>query len=97
MITQEELANIVYVIEYHLNGYSNIEIDAYKKGSYYTPQRHRNGLGYLELYYLVLNHSLELSVSGFDYSNFGIETSDLIYIIDKSNELMFYYGKLDLP
>jgi hypothetical protein len=97
MITSEELSNIVYVIEYHLNNYSNDEITGYKNGSYFKSCNSRSGTSFLELYYLILTHSLDILNYNLDYKDFGIKTSDLIYAIDKSNELMFYYGKYDTP
>lgn len=91
MITQEDLQNIVSVIETHLVGYSSTEADGYKHGSYFIPPKYRIGTSYLELYLFILNHILFILNDSLDYTDFGFEESDIITIINKSNELMFYY------
>jgi len=91
MITQEDLQNIVSVIETHLIGYASTEVEGYRFGSYFVPPKYRVGTSYLELYLFILNHVLSILSDGLEYTNFGFEDSDVILIINQSNELMFYY------
>lgn len=91
MITTEELQTIVAVMETHLVGYSTLEVDGYKYGSYFIPPRYRIGTSYLELYLFILEHILSILNDSLDYTDFGFEDEDIFYIINKSNELMFHY------
>ena len=91
MITKEELQIIVEVIDTHLIGYTDSETTAYSYGSYIIPNKYRSGTSYLELYNFILKHILDILNDSLLYTDFGFTDSDIVLIINKSNELMFYY------
>jgi len=91
MIEQDYLQSVVDVIETHLIGFSSSEANWYKYGSYFKPKKYRRGTSYLELYIFILSHVLDIINAGLDYEDYGFTDSDIYTVIDKSNELIFYY------
>lgn len=92
MINADDLHTIINVLELHLVGYSNDEITAYSQGSYFKPNKFRIGTSYLELYLFILNRVVGLLDLNLNYTDYGFTNDGVYAIIDKSNELMFYYG-----
>jgi hypothetical protein len=92
MVTLGELYNTIKLIDFHLISYSNVEITAYKQGSYFINREYRNGLEFLELYYLILNQSYNILNNGDELVDYNLDDDDVKLVIQNTYELLFYYG-----
>jgi len=91
MIARDDISMVISVMETSLTEYTLNEMTAYRNGSYFIPQKYRIGTSYLELYYFVLTHIVSLMDYGLDYTDYGFTDANIISIVNKSNELIFYY------
>ena len=91
MYSLVEIQNVIDVIEIELMSYTSNEIDGYSYGSYYQPVYYRGATEYLELYIFVLYQVRDILTASLDYEDFEFDDTSITYVINKCNELMFYY------
>lgn len=92
MYSLVEIQNVIDVIEIELVTYTENEINGYSYGSYYQPVYYRGATEYLELYVFVLYHIKDILSQSLDYNDFGFDDKSITYVINKCNELMFFYN-----
>jgi len=91
MYSLVEIQKVIDVVEIELISYTENEIDGYSYGSYYQPVYYRGATQYLELYTFVLYQVRDILDASLDYNDFGFEDKTITYVINKCNELMFFY------
>jgi len=91
MFTKEDIQSVLSVVNATIGNYEIAEAEGYSKGSYFVPKHYNKGLNYLDIYQFVLTQVYNLLDDNLDYNDYGYNDASIVYIIDKSNELIFYY------
>lgn len=91
MFTKEDIESVLTVINTSIGNYETQEADGYNKGSYFVPKYYNKGITYLDIYQFILTQVYNLLDDNLDYNDYGYNDESIVYVIEKSNELIYYY------